>query len=110
MKTVYLLLNYFICIPCFIAFKLSSQKCIIEKDVEWWLKCLHINKSSFKGLIHLLAFYPEFRTLFYKRLGNISYIFSFIRPRMKSLYIVTKDIGEGFFIQHGFSTIIHAKK
>ena len=29
---------------------------------------------------------------------------------MDTLYINTDDIGEGFFIQHGFATIITAKK
>lgn len=29
---------------------------------------------------------------------------------MKSLYIYTEDIGGGVYIQHGFATIITAKK
>ncbi|MBJ7984637.1 hypothetical protein JDS94_10900 [Bacillus cereus] len=56
----------------------------------------------------------EFRNLFYYRINKNNFILSrvlklFYRP-LGHLYIYTEDIGEGFFIQHGFSTIITAKK
>ena len=35
---------------------------------------------------------------------------SIITPPISSLYITTDDIGEGLFIQHGFATIISAKR
>jgi serine O-acetyltransferase len=68
--------------------------------------------SEIKKLVYLLTFYPEFRNVFYKRTGHISYLFSFLRPRVKSLHICTHSdlIGGGLFIEHGFATIISAKE
>ena len=57
-----------------------------------------------------MTFYPEYRSLFYHRLGWIGKIlYPLCRP-MPTLYIYTKDIGPGLFIQHGFATIISAEK
>lgn len=39
-----------------------------------------------------------------------SILLKIIFPPLDSLYITTKDIGPRLFIQHGFSTIISAKK
>ena len=52
--------------------------------------------------------YPEFRSLFYYRIGGKK-LLKFLLPEMPNLYIYTKEIGKGLFIQHGFSTIILAK-
>lgn len=54
--------------------------------------------------------YPEFRSLFYFRLGWPSRLVSWLCPPEPTLHICTRDIGPGLFIQHGFATIITAKK
>ena len=56
-----------------------------------------------------MTYYPEFRNLFYNRIGPISALINFLCPKMNTLFIHTKDIGPGLFIQHGFATIITAK-
>lgn len=57
--------------------------------------------------------YREFRNLFIYR-SNKHKIFSrWVKiwyPPEKTLYIVTPDIGGGFYIQHGFSTYISAER
>jgi serine O-acetyltransferase len=56
-----------------------------------------------------MSFYPEYRNLFYKRIGKIHLIINWLCPKMNTLFIATNDIGPGLFIQHGFATIIAAK-
>ncbi len=76
-----------------------------------------VGSSKVKGLLWLLWKFPEYRNLFYYRIksdrnmaGRILMEISkvFFRP-MDTLYIATPEIGEGLFIQHGFSTIIAAR-
>lgn len=57
-----------------------------------------------------LAEFKEFRSIVYYRLGHCRFLTSWLLQGRESLYICTKDIGEGLTIQHGFSTIINAKR
>ena len=54
--------------------------------------------------------FREYRNLFYHRLGGIGDVLSPLCRPLPSLYLATADIGPGLFIQHGFSTIIAAKR
>ena len=66
-----------------------------------------------------MTYKPEFRNLIMHRLKNptrtpvamMHYVIARIlwKP-MDSLYIYTEDIGGGLYIQHGFATIITARK
>jgi len=103
-------------IPAICAFHSTSEKNIIKADIEKWVnnfEIKYLNYPNWLYLIWFLVFYQEFRNLFYYRLkkGN-NIIFRLIQifyPPMSTLYINTDSIGEGFYIQHGFSTIISAK-
>jgi len=93
----------------------SSRECI-ELDIERWSNCLNLGNSHDKAyspvytFIQLMTFHPEYRSLFYHRLGWVGKIlYPLCRP-MSTLYIYTRDIGSGLFIHHGFATIISAKK
>ncbi|RZK77239.1 MAG: serine acetyltransferase [Pedobacter sp.] len=90
-------------------FLIHGKKRVIEKDIERWLLILNRKHTTIVGLVYLLGFYPEFRNLFYKRIGPIGHLLGIFCPKMSTLYIVTEDIGPGLFIQHGFATIISAK-
>lgn len=52
---------------------------------------------------------PEYRNLFYNRVGEIYLLINWLCPKMNTLFINSKNIGPGLFIQHGFATIIGAK-
>lgn len=52
----------------------------------------------------------EFRSIVYRRFGRCSCLTNWLLKGMDCLFICTKDIGGGLIIQHGFSTIINAKK
>lgn len=104
-----IILNFIRCIPHIILFYFHQNKKIIQAETKKWLGILEVNFSQPYGLIYLLTFYPEFRNLFYHRVGHHKYWLDLICPGRSSLIIATKDIGEGLFIQHGFATAIGAK-
>ena len=56
-----------------------------------------------------MSYFPEFRNLFYHRIYSFRTFLKILCPPLSSLYLHTKEIGEGFYIQHGFSTIVGAK-
>ncbi len=65
-----------------------------------------MNYNPDKGFFLLMINFPEFRNLFYFRIGeNISKYIEFLCPKMNTLFI-NGNIGKGLFIQHGFATII----
>lgn len=87
---------------------------LVRSDLNrWWMVFFKKAPSGRLGrlwaLLWLMTLHPEFRNLFYKRLGAKARIFSFLCPPMSTLFIDTSKIGRGLFIQHGFATIIAAK-
>lgn len=83
---------------------------LIEQDMLVWLRINHrkddFNYSSFVWLILKCV---TFRNILYYRIGKISVPFRYFFRPLNSLYIDTKKIGGGLYIQHGFATIIAAK-
>jgi len=96
-------------IPHIILFNIHHNKNIIKYDIDRWLKYLEIEGNPQYVFIHLMTFFPEYRNLFYKRIGIFSKIINWLCPKMSTLIISTNDIGPGLFLQHGFATIIAAK-
>ena len=101
-------------------FRTSSDRNIIEADIERWLEVTkeEITKARWRQLVYLLWKHPEFRNLFYYRIKKADRgIFRrliletaklFFRP-LESLRINTPSIGPGLFIQHGTCTGIAAR-
>ena len=111
-----LLLSSIRLIPHIFFMKYHPSRECIELDIERWSSCLNLGKrpdtafGTIWSFIQLMTFHPEYRNLFYHRLGWIGkMLYPLCRP-MPTLYIYTKDIGPGLFIQHGFATIISAEK
>jgi len=82
-------------------------------DTALWSSKINLSKGT--NQIYNLIHYPEFRSLIYYRSKKknsfnkiLVKIFSFVYHPQKNLFIHTKSIGEGFFIEHGYSTIISA--
>jgi serine O-acetyltransferase len=95
-------------IPHILLFNFHKNKKIIQYDTKRWLELTGSKNSLQFGFINLMTFLPEFRNLFYKRIGIYSILINWLCPKMSTLYIITNDIGPGLFIQHGFSTRIGA--
>jgi serine O-acetyltransferase len=110
LKTIILFFSLIRLIPHVIIFNMHGNKTIIIYDILRWMK---INKKAAggtqAGFIKLMTYYPEFRNLFYNRVGSVSMLINFLCPKMNTLFIHTQDIGPGLYIQHGFATIITAK-
>ncbi len=109
MKNLFLLFSTIRLLPHYILFNFYSNNKIIKYDVLRWLKIIDYDNNVHFGFIFLMSFYPEYRNLFYKRIGKIHLIINWLCPKMNTLFIATNDIGPGLFIQHGFATIIAAK-
>jgi serine O-acetyltransferase len=97
--------------PHIVILQTCKNRSIIKYDVTHWLSLLNKTLSINRGFIYLMSSRPEFRNLFYKRIGHISELINWICPKMDTLFINTNanNIGPGLFLQHGFSTIISAK-
>jgi len=115
LKKIWLSLITLLLIPHILILKFHPSRKIIELDIAIWGRCLNLSNRTNKevrtscNFIYLMAFYPEYRSLFYKRLNLLGKILSFLFRPMPTLYIYTIKIGSGLFIQHGFATVITAK-
>lgn len=113
LKNIRIVLNFYRIIPALLIFFVSSNRDVIISDITRWMA---LEKLS-GGIIHSFCRYiverKEFRNLVIYRLRRKSYpcsiIFQLLFPPMETLYIKCVDIGNGLYIQHGFSTIISAK-
>jgi serine O-acetyltransferase len=68
------------------------------------------NSSSVWLFLRLLIFVSEFRALFYYRIGLLRFLVQWIHPVRLNLYLLTPNIGGGLRLQHGFCTVVAAKK
>ena len=118
-KRLLAMINYprtfvvYLCVLC------SRQKQLITMDVKRWLEIDGAQLSFFEAMNWYLTYKKEFRNLLQHRLRHPSYtplalvhyaIARVLWKPLESLYIYTKDIGGGLYIQHGFATIISAQK
>lgn len=112
--------NYIRTLPVYLCVLTSRQRKLVEMDLERWQAVSGSRfKSTFSALNWFLACKKEFRNLVQHRLKNpsrsaramVHYMIARIlwRP-LDSLYLYTEDIGGGLFIQHGFSTIVSARR
>ena len=111
--------NYLRTLPVFLCVLMSPHKRLIEMDVERYCSITGFQGSLFVSLNWFLTDNTAFRNLLQHRLKNptrslkcwIHFLIARVlwKP-LDSLYINTIDIGGGLYIQHGFSTIISAKK
>lgn len=109
MKKLQILISAFRLWPHLLFFNLHKNKTTIQYDAARWLSITGVSSGKQWGFLSLMTFYPEYRNLFYHRIGKFRVLVSWLCPRMNTLFISTGDIGPGLFIQHGFATIIAAK-
>ena len=116
-KKVWLLLSSIRLIPHVIIMKYHPTREIIDLDIERWSRELfnETPSTAWSGIytfIKLMTYYPEYRNLFYYRVGWASRIlYPLCRP-MPLLVInrVDEGIGPGFLIMHGRASGISAKR
>ena len=107
--------NFIRILPHLACWGVSRNKEVIEQDLQRWSEIvLNVKPATMRkrlyAFLRLMTILPEYRSLFLYRLGLAGYFLAPLCRPMTNLYITTKDIGPGLFIQHGFSTIVAAKK
>ena len=95
--------------PHLMIYASSKHKSLIQSDVQRWLQIREYKFSPVQGLIFLLQTYPEFRSIFYFRIGNIKYFIKWYCPPRRNMVIGTETIDGGFYIHLGYSSVIGAK-
>lgn len=104
-----IVLNFVRCLPHLFVFLFHKNKKLIEADVLRWLQIKRSKFGFYIGFIYLLSFFREYRNVFYNRIGLSGHILNLFCPKLSTLYVNTKLIGEGLYISHGFATGISAK-
>ena len=102
-KRLLAVINYPRTLPVYLSVMCSKQRHLIKADVERWNMTY---KKEFRNLIQHRLKHPShsFLSMVHFAVARLLW-----KP-LETLYIYTKDIGGGLYIQHGFSTIISAKK
>lgn len=98
-------------LPHLALYKFGSVDSHLHADVLRWGSVVFGQNHKYGGaaiFCRIMTFYPEFRNIFYYRLGMLGRLFVPLCRPVATLYIVTPKIGPGLFIQHGFATIISA--
>lgn len=102
MKVIFYFIG-FLHIISFIIYRIFIPE--INEDLKRYTKEARIN--DFVSALRR----KEYRNVFYYRLPFVlGHFLNLILKRENSCYIHTSNIGGGLFVQHGFSTIIVAKK
>ena len=118
-KRLFAVINYPRTLPVYLCALCSDHKNLIKMDIARWNKIDGLDLNLFESLNWYMTYKKEFRNLILHRLKNPSRTFKammhfaisrILWKPMESLYIYTEDIGGGLYIQHGFATIITARK
>ncbi len=108
----YLAVNLVRALPAMVAMRFSGQRDIMLADLARWVSVRGAQRGRAGWIMDfsdLMGRLPEFRSLFYFRLGPWGKVLGLLMKPMTHLYLCG-DIGPGLFIEHGFSTIVVVKK
>lgn len=111
LKTIGMIFSAIRLVPHLILLATRDKDGLIRADIGRWsdIYMKDIKSSPAIAFIRLMTIYPEYRNLFYYRVGWLGKIVNPLCRPMSTLLISTDIIGPGLFIQHGFATIISAK-
>jgi serine O-acetyltransferase len=112
-RSVVLALSSIRLVPHVIVLLFSPARDLICADVARWAEIQHLGatKSPAQRVVAFLAlmtFWREFRNIFYFRAGIPGKLFQPLCRPLATLWINSKRIGPGLFIQHGYCTSISA--
>lgn len=103
--------------PMRLAFMATDQRGVIDADVDRWYEITKPPCSRARAFSWFVARYPEFRTLLAYRLrrGNLAgaalgAVLGVVYRGERTLHLASSEIGPGLFIQHGFATIVAARR
>lgn len=111
-KTIKYPLLFIKYLPLYLIYRVASADRVLVCDMKEWIRVeLYSDIYSIRNILEIFR-RPEYRTVLYKRKPFISVILGWIyRPQILSILCTkSEDIGEGFVLQHGFSSVVNAKK
>jgi serine O-acetyltransferase len=99
-------------LPHLAVLRSSPARALVLADVARWDAILHDRADGppLRAFVRLMTRHPEFRNLFYHRTGLRGRLCAWLCRPLPTLYITTPEIGPGLYIQHGFATIISARR
>jgi len=114
-KAVVLAFNSVRLVPHVLVLLGSSRRDVFWADMARWAEVYQLGPSDsvskrIRLFVHLMAFYQEFRNLYYLRVGWPGRLFALLCRPVATLRIEADRIGPGLFIQHGFGTWITAEE
>lgn len=110
MKQFYYLFKSVLFFPAFVFYYVigGKSKQLIASDFKAYCDWQNRPYTAF-GFCMLFAELREFRSICYKRLGHRKIFISWLWRGQTNLTIACEDIGPGFIVQHGYSTVIVAE-
>lgn len=99
-------------IPHIFVYYLHPKHAFLKRERDEWIKQIkNVNEFNVRNHLWLFSVLREYRSVFYHRIGFISILLKPFASSQNSLQFDTcsDNIGVGFVIQHGFSTIVNAK-
>lgn len=96
-------------IPSIIAYFIipANNKLKIDLDLNRYYDKAPIHFDKLKLSI-ILIYFKSYRNIFYKRVGSVSNLFSWILPKEKTFYLLS-SIDSGAYCPHTYATILNAK-
>lgn len=101
-------------VPHVVVLLASTRQEVIWADLARWCEVYRFGALGSLGrrvylLMKMMTFFPEFRNLFYFRIGRPGRLFTRLCRPLPTLAIAADHVGPGLFIQHGFGTWIAAE-
>lgn len=115
LKCAFAVLSSVRLIPLIALMLLSSNRNTVYADLDRWGPVYRFGQprnltERIWLFAHLMTWMPEYRNVFYLRVGTLGKLLSvFCRP-MSSLHLGTMSVGPGLFILHGDGTFVSAER
>lgn len=111
-KYILALLKYLFFIPHFLLYKFHPNNKIIHTEFKCWVeKVLYLDNYSDFIFFKLISSTPEYRNVFYLRLGSMGTLLKIIIPGCKTFtnFNTSNTIGLGLILHHPICTRISCK-
>ena len=108
MKRCVLFAAWLLLWPIALLYVMSKHRDDILQDMLADMKYRNANFTGINAVLYVFLLDKYYRTLFYHRIGSISYIVRWIWPGYNTFHPLCNNIG-GRFCIHPYSTILHAK-
>ncbi|WP_165067537.1 serine O-acetyltransferase [Paludisphaera rhizosphaerae] len=100
--------------PFLVLWRFSANRGLIDQDVCRWGEAFLGRASGAPSLLQdfltLMSVFPEYRSLYYYRVGGIARPFWFLCPPLQCMLLHAGSIGPGLVLQHGIGAVIVADK